>query len=209
VQGRTLPPVPKAETKPPSAPGGPLLPIEAFAALSELRPKNAIVVDECASSAEDVVRTWPTTDPQSYFSFASGGLGWGAPAAVGIAMAQKKTGNGRPVIAFMGDGAMQYSVQCLYTAAQHKAKVIFIVACNGEYAILKEFAVLEETPDVPGLDLPGFDFVSTAKGYGVPAVEAKTKEEIKQAFSNALKTDGPSLIAIPVAREPNRPLVTP
>jgi benzoylformate decarboxylase len=210
VQGRTLPPAPKnAETKPPSAPGGPLLPIEAFTALSELRPKNAIVVDECPSSAEDIVRTWPTSDPESYFSFAHGGLGWGAPAAVGIAMAQKKTGNGRPVVAFMGDGAMQYSVQCLYSAAQHKAKVIFIVPCNGEYAILKEFAVLEDTPNVPGLELPGFDFVATAKGYGVPAVEAKTRDEIKQAFGNALKADGPSLIAIPVAREPNRPLVTP
>jgi benzoylformate decarboxylase len=183
--------------------------MEAFTALSELRPKNAIVVDECASSAEDIVRTWPVTDPESYFSFAHGGLGWGAPAAVGIAMAQKKTGNGRPVVAFIGDGSMQYSVQCLYTAAQHKAKVIFIVPCNGEYAILKEFAVLEETPNVPGLELPGFDFVATAKGYGVPGVEAKTREEIKQAFSNALKTDGPSLIAIPVAREPDRPLVTP
>jgi benzoylformate decarboxylase len=209
VEGRALPPAPRAETNPSSAPGGPLRPMEAFAALSELRPRNAIVVDECASSAEDVLRTWPINDPESYFSFGSGGLGWGAPAAVGIAMAQKKTGNGRPVVAFIGDGAMQYSVQCLYTAAQHKAKVIFIVPCNGEYAILKEFAVLEDTPNVPGLDLPGFDFVSTAKGYGVPAVEAKTREEIKQAFGNALKADGPTLIAIPVAREPNRPLVTP
>jgi benzoylformate decarboxylase len=211
VQGRSLPPAPRGDSKPPSAPGGPLRPIEAFAALSELRPKDAIVVDECASSAEDVVRTWPISDPQSYFSFAHGGLGWGAPAAVGIAMAQKQNGNAgaRPVVAFIGDGAMQYSVQCLYTAAQHKAKVIFIVPCNGEYAILKEFAVLEDTPNVPGLELPGFDFVATAKGYGVPGVEAKTREEIKEAFANALKTDGPSLIAIPVAREPDRPLVAP
>jgi benzoylformate decarboxylase len=209
VNGRTLPPAPAAEAKPPSAPGVPLLPIEAFGALSELRPKNAIVVDECASSAEDVVRTWPTTNPESYFSFASGGLGWGAPAAVGIAIAQRKTGQGRPVVAFMGDGAMHYSVQCLYTAVQHKAKVIFIVVCNGEYAILKEFAVLENTPNVPGLELPGFDFVSTAKGYGMPAVEANTRDEIMQAFSRALETDGPSLIAIPVAREPNRPLIAP
>lgn len=211
VQGRTLPPAPRAETKPPSAPSGPLRPIEAFAALSELRPKNAIVVDECASSAEDILRTWPISDPQSYFSFASGGLGWGAPAAVGLAMAQKHNGSGagRPVVAFIGDGAMHYSIQCLYTAAQHKAKVIFIVPCNGEYAILKEFAVLEDTPNVPGLELPGFDFVATAKGYGVRGVEAKTTKEIKEAFGNALKADGPALIAIPVAREPDRPLVTP
>jgi benzoylformate decarboxylase len=154
------------------------------------------------------VRAWPTAEPQSYFSFASGGLGWGAPAAVGIAMAQKKTGQGRPVIAFIGDGSLQYSVQCLYSAVQHKAKVIFIVPCNGEYAILKEFAVLEKTPKVPALDLPGLDVVSAAKAFGCTGALAKTKEEIKKAFGAALRADGPTLIAIPIARE-DRPLVPP
>jgi thiamine pyrophosphate-dependent acetolactate synthase large subunit-like protein len=40
------------------------------------------------------------------------------------------------VIAFIGDGSLQYAVQCLYTAEQHNAKVIFIVPWNAEYAIL-------------------------------------------------------------------------
>ena len=155
AQGRTLPPAPPSPTKAPSAPNGPLFASEVFAALSELRPDHAIVVNESPSNGEDVVRAWPAVEPESYFSVASGGLGWGAPAAVGIAIAQKRTGKGRPVIAFIGDGSLQYSVQCLYSAAQHKAKVVFIVPSNGEYAILKEFAVLEETPKVPGLDASG------------------------------------------------------
>jgi benzoylformate decarboxylase len=67
-------------------------------------------------------------------------------------------------------------------------------------------AVLEDTPDVPGLDLPGFDFVSLAKGYGCIGVEAKTPEEIKAAFATALKADGPTVIAIPTKRE-LRPLI--
>jgi benzoylformate decarboxylase len=182
--------------------------MEAFMTLSELRPPHAIVINESASNAEDVVRAWPTNEPQSYFSFASGGLGWGAPAAVGIAMAQKKSGQGRPVIAFIGDGSLQYSIQCLYSAVQHKTKVVFIVPCNGEYAILKEFAVLEKTPNVPGLDLPGLDVVSAAKAFGCSGTLAKTKDEIKKAFSAALRSDGPTLIAIPIARE-DRPLVPP
>ena len=73
---------------------------------------------------------------------------------------------------------------------------------NGEYAILKEFAVLEKTSNVPALDLPGLDVVSAAKGFGCTGALAKTKDEIKQAFSTALKADGPTLIAIP-----DRPLV--
>lgn len=209
VKDRALPPPPPSPTKAPSAPDGPLFASEVFAALSELRPDNAIVVNESPSSGEDVVRAWPVIEPESYFAFASGGLGWGAPAAVGIALAQKHAGHGRPVIAFIGDGSLQYSVQCLYSAAQHMAKVIFIVPTNGEYAILKEFAVLEGTPDVPGLDLPGIDLPSIAKGYGCRAVAAKTREEIKAAFSAALEADGPTLIAIPVAREPDRPLIAP
>ena len=87
-------------------------------------------------------------------------------------------------------------------------KVVFIVPCNGEYAILKEFAKLENTPNVPGLDLPGLDVVSAAKGFGCTSVLAKTKDEIKKAFGAALSAAGPTVIAIPIAHE-DRPLVEP
>jgi len=208
-KARSLPaPLHAVDNKLPSPPNDPLTAREAFATLSEMRPDNAIVVNESASNAEDVVRSWPTVQPGSYFSFASGGLGWGAPAAVGIAFAQKKTGKARPVVAFIGDGSLQYSIQCLYSAAQHKLKAVFIVPCNDEYAILKEFAKLENTPNVPGLDLPGLDIVSAAKGFGCAGVMTKTKEEIKKAFGAALGADGPTVIAIRIAHE-DRPLVEP
>ncbi len=41
-----------------------------------------------------------------------------------------------------------------WTAAQHKLPIVYVVMRNNEYSILKSFAVLEETPGVPGLDLP-------------------------------------------------------
>jgi benzoylformate decarboxylase len=135
-------------------------------------------VNETASKFADLLQFWPIQKPDSYYTFASGGLGWGSPAAVGIALAEKKLGTGRPVVAAIGDGALQYSVQDLYTAVQQKLKLVFIVPCNGEYAILKEFAVLEKTPNVPGLDLPGLDVVSAAKAFGCAGVWAKTKQEI-------------------------------
>jgi benzoylformate decarboxylase len=194
------------ESKLPSPPNSPLTALEVFAALSELRPKDAILVQETASNSADLLQCWPTLEPDSYFTFASGGLGWNTPAAVGIALAQKKSGSGRPVVAVIGDGALQYSVQSLYTAAQLKLKLIYIVPCNAEYAILKEFAVLEKTPNVPALDLPGLDIVSTAKGFGCTAVQSETTEAIKEAFTTALGADGPTVIAIPIAHE-DRPLV--
>lgn len=193
---------------PPSPPNSPLTASEAYAALSELRPENAIIVQESPSNAMDLAMWWPTIKPASYYTFASGGLGWNAPAAVGVALAERKLGSGRPVIAVIGDGALQYSVQCLASAAQQKLKVIYIIPCNGEYAILKEFAELEKTPNVPGLDLPLLDIVSTAKGFGCAAVEARTREEIQAAFLTALDADGPTVIAIPIKRQ-LRPLIPP
>ena len=161
-----------------SPPNNPLTANEAFAALSELRPDNAIVVEETPSNSGDLLNWWPTVAPASYFTFASGGLGWNTPAAVGIALAQQKSGSGRAVIAFIGDGSFQYSVQSLYIAAQQGLRLIYIVLCDDEYAILKEFAILENTPNVPALDLPGLDIVSTEKGFGCIGVQAKTKEEL-------------------------------
>jgi benzoylformate decarboxylase len=192
----------------PSPPNSPLTALEAFSALSELRTEDAILVNETASNFSDLLQWWPIQKPDTYYTFASGGLGWGSPAAVGVALAEKKKETGRPVVAVIGDGALQYSVQDLYTAVQKKLKIVFVVPCNGEYAILKEFAVLEKTPNVPGLDLPGLDVVSAAKGFGCASIWAKTKEEIKQAFANALKSDGPTLIGIPIALQ-DRPLVAP
>lgn len=194
------------DRKLPSTPNSPLTAFEAFSALSELRTDDAILVNETASNFADLLQWWPIQKPDTYYTFASGGLGWGSPAAVGVALAEKKMGTGRPVVAAIGDGALQYSIQDLYTAVRNKLKVVFIVPCNGEYAILKEFAVLEKTPNVPGLDLPGLDVLSAAKAFGCPSVLAKTKQEIKQAFSDALKADGPTVIAIPIALQ-DRPLV--
>ena len=79
--------------------------------------------------------------------------------------------------------------------------MVYIVPCNGEYAILKEFAELEKTPNVPSLDLPFLDIVSLAKGYGCHATRAETREEIQHAFKEALSVEGPTVIAIPIKRE--------
>lgn len=192
----------------PSPPNSPLTASEVYAALSELRPENAIVVQESPSNGADLALWWPTVKPDSYYTFASGGLGWNAPAAIGVALAEKKSGIGRPVVAVIGDGSLQYSVQCLASAAQHQLKVVYIVPCNGEYAILKEFALLENTPNVPALDLPALDIVSTAKGFGCAATQARTRQEIQAAFSRALSADGPTVIAVPIKHQ-IRPLVAP
>jgi benzoylformate decarboxylase len=173
---------------------------ELYAILSEVRPADAIVVQESPSNFASLMKWWPMEKPYSYFSYASGGLGWNAPAAVGLALSEQKNKIPRPVIAFIGDGSLQYSIQSLYTAAQHRLKIVYVIPCNGEYAILKSFAELEKTPGVPGLDLPGLDIVSLAKGYGCHGVAAADATSIKNAFTEALKREGPTVLAVPIQR---------
>jgi benzoylformate decarboxylase len=205
-KNRALPTPLSVNRELPSPSNSPLSASEAFAALSELRPDDAILVQETPSNGGDLLQWWPTVKPESYYTFASGGLGWNAPAAVGIALAQRKMGTNRQVIAVIGDGSFQYSVQSLYSAAQLKLRIVYIVPGNDEYAVLKEFAVLEKTPGVPALDLPGLDIVTTAKGFGCISVKATTRQEIQDAFKAALKADGPTVIFIPIKRE-LRPLI--
>jgi benzoylformate decarboxylase len=177
-----------------------------FASLAAVRPEHAIVVEESPSNFMSFRNYWPALEPGSYYTYASGGLGHNAPASVGIALAQRKIGTRRPVVTLIGDGSLQYSIQSLASAAQQKLQIIYVVLCNGEYAILKEFALLEKTPDVPALDLPVLDIVSLARGYDCAAVRAETAQEIKEAFSHALTIEGPTVISIPIKREV-KPLV--
>jgi len=87
-------------------------------------------------------------------------------------------------------------------AASHARKgVIYVVLQNNEYGILKEFATLEQTPQVPGLDLPGIDIVSLAKGYGARALQADTVESLAAAYKEALASQGTSVIVTRITRQ--------
>jgi benzoylformate decarboxylase len=169
-----------------------------FAALSEVRPPHAILVEESPSNHADLHRAWPITEPDTFYTFSSGGLGWNLPASVGIALAERVSGRNRPVIAVIGDGSFQYSVQSIWNAAQLRLPMLIVVMRNEQYGILKSFAELEETPAVPGLDLPGLDFVSIAKGYGCDAIRVETLGGIKDAAVQAWTKDVPTILEVAI-----------
>ena len=175
----------------------PLLPDEVWSTLASVKPADSPLVTESTSTMGQQLRFLPTVRPESFFATASGGIGWGVPAAVGLALGYRAKGIDRKVVATIGDGSAQYSVQSLYTAAQHRLPIVFVVMRNGEYCILKSFAELEKTPGVPGLDLPGLDIASLAKGFGCRAVNVDSTEKLAAAFTDALQADGPTVIVVP------------
>ena len=176
-----------------------LTPAQVFATLQANRPADAVLLIESTSNVEEFHNWVPITRTRSFSLFASGGLGWALPAAVGFALAERDTGRNRPILAILGDGATNYSIQALYTAAQHRLPVVFLVLNNQEYGILKAFADQQKTPGVPGLDLPGLDFVSLATGYGCTALRVATQENLAKALQDAWHRSGPTVLEVPIA----------
>lgn len=175
----------------------PLLPNDVYAVLSSVKPDDAAVVMESTSTLADLIKWWPTRRTGSFFATGSGGIGWGVPAAVGVALGDRARGVKRTIVASIGDGSFQYSIQAIWTAAQHKLPIVFVVQRNGEYCVLKSFALLEETPNVPGLDLPGLDIGSLATGFGCRTVNVESTEHLVQEFKAALDADGPTVLVVP------------
>jgi benzoylformate decarboxylase len=92
-------------------------------------------------------------------------------------------------------------VQALWTAAQHRLPVVFVIPVNQQYAILKAFARLKETPGVPGLDLPGLDILAIARGYGCQAVAVESPDALADALEAGLRAAGPTVLAVPITTE--------
>jgi benzoylformate decarboxylase len=187
------------EPRPPSPEpraGDPMSGSEAMAALADAWPADGIAVLESPSSTLALRNRLRLSRPGSYYFGASGGLGFGISAAVGVQLAQR----GRPVVCVLGEGSAQYGITALWTAVAYKAPVTFLVLRNDEYGILKWFATLEQVTGAPGLELPALDTAAVARGYGVPSVDANSREELTAALSGAIAADdGPRLVQALVA----------
>jgi benzoylformate decarboxylase len=115
---------------------------------------------------------------------------------VGIALAERDSGRNRLVVMVIGDGSFQYSVQSLWTAAQLRLLVLFVVLQNSEYAILKAFAEIEDSPGVPGLDISDIDIVALARGYGCHAARAETLEVLRPEIAAAAERHAPTVLEV-------------
>jgi benzoylformate decarboxylase len=170
-----------------------LHPEQVFAALRDTLPPDTSYVVESTSTSSAWWRQMDLRSGGSYFFPAGGGLGFGLPAAVGVAMAWPQ----RPVVAVIGDGSANYGITALWTAAQYRVPVTFVILRNGVYGALRWFAQLLGTPKTPGIELPGLDFVSIAAGYGVPASTVSDQEKLRAELATV--GEGPRLIQVDTA----------
>jgi len=107
----------------------------------------------------------------------------------------------RPVVCIQADGSAMYTLQALWTQAREGLDVTTVILSNRSYAILNlELARVGAGAGGPRaeslLELanPELDFVSLARGMGVPAMKATTAEELTSQLATALRDPGPHLI---------------
>jgi benzoylformate decarboxylase len=179
--------------------GAPFSASAVFAQLARWVPVEVPLINESTSNSVEFWTHLNRDRPRSLFFPAAGALGFGLPAAVGVALADPS----RPVVAVLGDGALQYGVTGLWTAAQLGLPVTFLVLRNGGYEGLRLFFGPLGLTSAPGLELPDLDAVSIARGYGVPAQAVSTGEELAAALHDAAKADGPRLVEVPISRVPS------
>ncbi len=165
--------------------------------LHELRDPGDVVVEEAPGSRSVMQDHLPITRSDTFYTMASGGLGWGLPAAVGVALGKP----GARVINLMGDGSSMYSIQALWSAAQLRLPITFVILKNRRYAALQDFASVfgyapGEKPQ--GTDLPEIDFVSLARGQACEAVHVERAADLRDVLARALRSTGPVLVEIEV-----------
>jgi benzoylformate decarboxylase len=163
----------------------------------EAMPGNAILVDEGLTSSRQTLALRPHRDRYGYHALASGGIGWGLPASVGVSLANP----GRPVVCYSGDGSAMYSIQALWTAAHHKLPLNVVIANNGGYRIIKQRLLAFHGDDnYVGMDFadPPVDFAGMARSLGLEAIRIARPEDLKSELASAFKRPGTKLIEVVV-----------
>lgn len=169
--------------------------------LAKQLPEDAIVFDESLTHTPELTRYVVPSAPGRFFQTPGGTLGIGLPGAIGVKLAHPD----RTVVGLTGDGGAMYTYQSLWTAAHHRIGAKLVVCNNHSYRLLKDNLVAywrEHNVNAqnfpPSFDIvePNVDFVSLAKGLGVPGTRVAQPNEIALAISAMLADDGPFLIEL-------------
>ncbi|MGJ5068505.1 benzoylformate decarboxylase [Bradyrhizobium oligotrophicum] len=185
-KGRVLPAAPK--------PADPIPVDYLLHTLAQALPAGSAVVEEIPSHRPVMHKYMPMPGADSFYTMASGGLGYSLPAAVGMALG-RSTGR---TVCLIGDGSAMYSLQALWTSAQRRLPLTVVVINNSGYGAMRSFSQVMQVRNVPGLELPGLDFVKLAEGMGCDAVRVSHAAELESALARGLAHAGTSLIEVMV-----------
>jgi acetolactate synthase-1/2/3 large subunit len=175
--------------------------------VSEMTNGDAIVVTDVGQNQMSAARYFKFTEPGSLVtSGGMGTMGFGLPASVGAKV-------GRPdkqVVAFIGDGGFQMTIQELGTILHYKIPVKIIILNNSFLGMVRQWQDMFFKKRYASTELVNPDFVTVAKGFSIPAKKVTDRKELKESIAKMLNAKGPFLLDIAIEKEGNvLPMVEP
>ena len=129
----------------------------------------------------------------------AGTMGFGLPAAFGAKYAQPD----KEVVAFIGDGGFQMTIQELGLCAQMNVGVKIVLLDNNYLGMVRQWQQLFFDHRYSAVELQNPDFVKIAEGFGVSGKNIRHPHELQQAIQEMLDHDGPYLLHVSVEKEEN------
>ena len=171
---------------------------EAVHALGVASRGRAIIVSDVGQHQMHAARYYRFALPRSHIT--SGGLGtmgFALPAAIGAKLGAPE----REVVAVVGDGGFQMTVQELGTVMQERLPVRILILDNGYLGMVRQWQSLFFGGRYSEVGLANPDFVRVAEAYGIPAERVSDRARLAGALDRLLAADGPRLLAVAVRRE--------
>ena len=132
----------------------------------------------------------------------SGGLGtmgFALPAAIGAKMGAPD----REVVAIIGDGGYQMTIQELGTIFQNRTAVKIVVLNNDYLGMVRQWQQLFFDKRYASTEMVNPDFVTIAKGYKIEANRVNKREDLDEAIRNMIASDEPYFLEVCVEKEDN------
>lgn len=168
--------------------------------LSTLSRGEALLVADVGQHQMIAAQYYNFLKSGSYFT--SGGLGtmgFALPAAMGVQLGMPS----RQVIAIMGDGCFQMTIQELATIAQYAIPVKAIILNNSYLGMVRQWQSLFFDNRYSSVSMHNPDFAAITNAFGIPALNVNHSDELRPALETMLSTRGPFLLNIKVAQEHN------
>lgn len=168
--------------------------------LNELTDGKAVIVSDVGQ--HQMVACRYANFKQSRSNVTSGGLGtmgFGLPAAIGA----KFGAPGRTVIAVIGDGGFQMTLQELGTIMQNNVDVKIVILNNEFLGMVRQWQELFNERRYSFTDIQSPDYVALANAYHIPAEKISEREKLKNGLKKMLDTNGAYLLEVIVGKEHN------
>lgn len=163
-------------------------------------PRDGFLVDDFTQVGYVSRYVTPVHAPRTFISpDYQGTLGWSFAVALGVKVANPD----KPVLAVVGDGGFMFNVQEVATAVQHGIATVTVIFNDGAYGNVKRMQKENYDGRVIATDLQNPDFLKLAESFGAQGLRVHEPDELEDAIrAGFAKTDGPTLIEVPVGEMP-------